>query len=603
MNMKNTSPKTNVPKNKSLSKIIFVLVATLFFASASNSQNYIEKNGKYALVDSEGNNLTEFLYDEISLSFVPFHEAKRNGETYLLDDKGQELLLATNLESINENTEAIILTEGNFKEFPLKILEARKLKLLMFRLNELNMLPDEFVKLTELYYLDLNSNQLTRLPDDFGKLNKLTYLALNGNQLIDLPESFKNLHSLKELRLSFNKFKEVPMLLAELLMLEELHLDYNEELSFSSLCKVFSNYPRKIYISGNVEGIASPDIDLYISIPDKILDISEALEIKNLYEIERGCGDCPYITNIPKIMIDYLRNKRPFNNEEVAHWEKNNPEAYKWFLNIENLTFSGLGMESLPDGLPQFQKLKHFFAEDNQLKQLPTNFGDIKTIESLVLSGNNINEFPKEILKLKNLKRLYLDNNPIDELPDEIVLLENLNEISLKGCPIYSVNDSVLGFLKGKLNSYGDFGDPEQNYANRKLKKLPKGFCRNTDITELNLQGNLLNDLPDGISSFKDLVYLNLDSNGFEVFPKAILQCRELSQLILNNNQLKEIPENISQLDYLNELELKNNKLTSLPKSIKKMHALVSLKLQGNNFSEKEKSKIRKWLPDCEIEF
>ena len=63
------------------------------------------------------------------------------------------------------------------------------------------------------------------------------------------------------------------------------------------------------------------------------------------------------------------------------------------------------------------------------------------------------------------------------------------------------------------------------------------------------------------------------------------------------------MPSEIGNLSNLRYLSLRNNKITTLPNEIINLTNLKKLDLRENNFSEAEKEKISKMLPNCKIEF
>jgi Leucine-rich repeat (LRR) protein len=109
----------------------------------------------------------------------------------------------------------------------LKVLppEVAKLTLLLtleLNDNELRCLPDAIGALTNLKTLLLNNNKLRALPDTIGALRQLTYLELGNNQLSSLPDAIGDLEHLKILELSSNNFEAKPSVLESLTELQNL---------------------------------------------------------------------------------------------------------------------------------------------------------------------------------------------------------------------------------------------------------------------------------------------------------------------------------------------------------------------------------------------
>ncbi|EMJ57574.1 leucine rich repeat protein [Leptospira interrogans serovar Valbuzzi str. Duyster] len=79
---------------------------------------------------------------------------------------------------------------------------------------------------------------------------------------------------------------------------------------------------------------------------------------------------------------------------------------------------------------------------------------------------------------------------------------------------------------------------------------------------------------------------------------------QNLKILYLSQNKFRKFPDEILRLQNLEWLDFNENQLTTLPEEIGSLSNLKGLYLQGSNFfSEKEKEKIQKLLPKCEIHF
>ncbi|EJF06712.1 Leucine Rich Repeat (LRR)-containing protein,Caspase domain-containing protein [Thiovulum sp. ES] len=69
------------------------------------------------------------------------------------------------------------------------------------------------------------------------------------------------------------------------------------------------------------------------------------------------------------------------------------------------------------------------------------------------------------------------------------------------------------------------------------------------------------------------------------------------------NRKITYLPKELGNLTNLQKLDLSRNELKELPSSIGNLTNLQTLSLGSNHFSETEKSKIRRLLPNTEIEF
>ncbi|CAL9220388.1 unnamed protein product [Arabidopsis halleri] len=131
----------------------------------------------------------------------------RCGSLVILDVSFNRLTyLPTNIGLELVNLEKLLVQYNKIRSFPTNIGEMRSLKHIDAHFNELHGLPDSFVLLTNLEYLNLSSNfsDLKDLPSSFGDLISLQELDLSNNQIHALPDTFGTLDSLTKLNVDQN---------------------------------------------------------------------------------------------------------------------------------------------------------------------------------------------------------------------------------------------------------------------------------------------------------------------------------------------------------------------------------------------------------------
>jgi Leucine-rich repeat (LRR) protein len=106
------------------------------------------------------------------------------------------------------------------------------------------------------------------------------------------------------------------------------------------------------------------------------------------------------------------------------------------------------------------------------------------------------------------------------------------------------------------------------------------------------------------IEKLKNLESICLIKTGTLILPPEIGKLKKLKSIQINfGHMFTSLPKEIGQLENLEYLNLYRNKLTTLPKEIENLKHLKNLVLGENNFSEEEKMRIKKLLPNCKVDF
>ena len=202
---------------------------------------------------------------------------------------------------------------------------------------------------------------------------------------------------------------------------------------------------------------------------------------------------------------------------------------------------------------------------------LTTSINTLNTdITAFNLQSQNIEIIPTQIFDFKNIVILLLDANKLTTLPDSIVKFTKLQYLTLK--------------------------------SNR-LQYLPVEIGKLINLRHLDLTYNKLVNFPIVLGGLVNLQHLNLGNNKLIKIPVEIGKLTNLRYLNLSSNQLVNLPIELGDLVNLQRLDLDNNQLKNLPVELEKLKNLRTIVLWNNQISKEEQEKIRKLLPNCEIEF
>ncbi len=527
----------------------------------------------------------------------------RDGEKdFLMDRQGKTYRLAYQTDKLTDEIEALDLRAMDLDSIPAAVFAHKPLKVLLLGRNKIKNLPSEIVQLTNLEVLNLNSNQLKQLPTQIGELKLLNILDLYGNNLTHLPAEIEKLKDLTSLNLERNELDSLPSQIGELKDLNILNLYGNK---LTRLPKEIGQLKKltNLYLGAN----------LLDSLPQEIG------VLENLTEL-------------------YLWGNKL----------KNLPSEVGQLKKLTNLYLTGNQIANLPSQIGELKKLTELYLGGNNLKELPAEIGALKNLTILDLSDNDLTKLPSEIWELKNLTTLGLYKNQLSDLPLEIRALKKLTSLDLSG------NDSldwqqvnkVLTTMSQKVIFTIETKQAQEGVLwlmtdSKNIFKILE-TAKSSQIEELkksislDWRRNQLKELPAQIGELKNLTKFDLSDNQLTVLPSQFWELKKLTELYLGANQLKALSEEIGELKNLKILSLSRNYLsvaeinksltllpqleiiylrdlglTSLPDAVLGLKKLKTLVLKNNdegkktpnNFSEKEQEKIRKLLPNCEIQF
>jgi hypothetical protein len=117
------------------------------------------------------------------------------------------------------------------------------------------------------------------------------------------------------------------------------------------------------------------------------------------------------------------------------------------------------------------------------------------------------------------------------------------------------------------------------------ITELPTEIGSLTDLSELDLRGNILESLPIEITHLDQLTRLYLDDNMFRKLPAAVCDLTGLKVLGLSNNRLDNLPPEIGNMTSVIRIDLKNNHLGRLPKEFGDIRELNVIDISSNEFS------------------
>ncbi|KAJ8007480.1 hypothetical protein DPEC_G00117940 [Dallia pectoralis] len=182
----------------------------------------------------------------------------------------------------------------------------------------------------------------------------------------------------------------------------------------------------------------------------------------------------------------------------------------------------------------------------------------------------------------------------------------SLNMLSLHKGKNMAFQELLLVWLLSTTLSSGMEDKLTVDLNNHQLKSIPSYYAEN--ITNLILSNNLIEMNKTDIAilqRFSNLTELNLNGNLLTALPGKLFETMsKLKVLLLSNNTIRRVePKAFSGLVNLTELDLSKNLLESLPEDLLAgVEKLTSLRLQGNKLRTLNITKDQKLLKKVNLE-
>jgi hypothetical protein len=237
-------------------------------------------------------------------------------------------------------------------------------------------------------------------------------------------------------------------------------------------------------------------------------------------------------------------------------------------------------------------KGRYLWLQSKGLTSLPNGLGKLDVYKA-ILSGNDLTKTPPQILEITSLQELILAANPISDFPCELQKLKRLKSVSFAETNIKDIACDL-----SQLDSLEHF-----DFARNHLTKLPEQIKNIPNLRWLSVNDNQFEDFSFVDERLGKLETLYLYSNKVNTISKETRYLGNLKELLIFDNEIDSIPENIADLKNIEKLEIWNNPVTYISPGISKLTKLKSLRLDDDFLTQADKENLRKWLPNCEINY
>ncbi|XP_050128825.1 disease resistance protein RUN1-like [Malus sylvestris] len=218
----------------------------------------------------------------------------------------------------------------------------------------------------------------------------------------------------------------------------------------------------------------------------------------------------------------------------------------KAFANMKNLRFLQLINVKLTGKFKHFPKeLRWLRWRGFPFKSMPKHLLNEPKLVALHLPHSKLTRRWKISKRLENLKILDLSYSHKLKKSPNFSRLPNLEELNFRGCFSLSKIHPSIGQLKRLTLVNLEFC--------RKLRSLPRKFCKLKSVETLRLLGCSLRKLPDGLGEMVSLRELDASLSAIKQFPNDLGSLISLQDLSIGFNSCRSLPSlsGLSNLVYL----------------------------------------------------
>jgi Leucine-rich repeat (LRR) protein len=511
------------------------------------------------------------------------------------------------------NLDFLSLHFNRLETVPPELWELTNLRTLWIGANQFTVVPPEIGKLTNLKSLALRDSKLTTLPPEIGNLTNLEDLYFFNSQITTLPPEFGKLTKLKRLWLHNNQLTKLPLEMENLVNLEMLNLNSNrisateiERLKMAlPNCKIHNapgnDKQPEFLLSGNLvkAGSVWKYLDNNAALTDQWIesDFDDSDWKEGPAELGYGDGDEKTVISYgPYLKIKYITTyfRHEFQVANVADIEN----MVLGLVRDDGAAVCLNGSEIVRDNLELFASAKTF-ATAPVSRSSETEVHYFTVDPGLLVKGVNtlaVEVHQADLTSTDLSFDLQLSTNVRATL-EEALLAQDLSDRYHAARLLRKFDPEATLELIAELDEA--ITNAKTPDAASLLRSLRESVANDHDL--LRLFEKRITILPPEIGKMVHLRKLMLYNNRIKTIPPEIGKLKHLEWLWLGGNRLTSLPPEFGNLTNLTHLWIGRNPFTKLPPELANLKTLQVLSLEGTGISAAEIERLKKALPNCEI--